>query len=233
MSEKHPGWGGKREGAGRPRTVNTGRHRDTPHRKRPELDSRHPVHVTLRLKEHFRISLRNGKSYRAIRVVLLIMLDQPGFRIVHFSIQSNHLHLLVEADNKQALSEGMRRFGIHAANAIHSSIGGYAGKVFRFRYNARQIKTASHARNAISYVLNNWRRHRRNLDCAGAMKATLDPYATGLSHPPWAQKFRVPDGYEPLPVSPPQTWLLKRGYKRYGEIDPWETPASWEYAWRL
>ena len=224
-------WGGKRDGAGRPRTVNTGRHRDTPHRKRPELDVRHPVHVTLRLQARFKVSLRNGKSYRAIRAVLLIMLDQPGFRIVHFSIQNNHLHLLVEADNKKALSEGMRRFGINAARAIHATIGN-TGKVFAFRYHATQIKTSSHARNAISYVLNNWRRHRRDLDCAGAMKASVDPYASGLSHPTWATKFRIPAGYELLPVSPPRTWLLRDGYKRHGEIDPWEWPANWEYRWR-
>lgn len=148
-----------------------------------------------------------------------------------FAIQKNHLHLLVEAESKRALSEAMRRFGILAARAIHATIGS-EGKVFAFRYHATQIKTARHARSALAYVMNNWRRHGRNLDCAAATKASLDPYASGLSHPPWAAKFVLPAGYEPLPVSPPRTWLLREGYKRHGEIDPWETPAAQEYAWR-
>ena len=194
---------------------------------------RHPVHVTLRLKDRIRMSLRNGKSYKALRAVLLVMLDQPGFRIIHVSIQKNHLHLLIEAKDKRALTDGMHRFGLNAARAINATISG-SGKVFKFRYHATQIKTTWHARSALAYVINNWRRHRADLESAITMKASVDPYASGLSHPAWAARFTaVPAYYEPLPVSQPRTWLLREGYKRHGEVDPWETPAAWEHTWRI
>src|SRR4029077_3078376 len=114
----------------------------------------------LRLKYRY-ANLRNGKIYGVLRRVLLLFLDGATFRIVHISIQTNHLHLIVEAQNRKALSEGMRRFCINAARAINAA-NGDEGRVFAFRYHATQITTARHARTAMSYVLNNWRRHRRD-----------------------------------------------------------------------
>ncbi len=225
--------GGRREGAGRPHTTNTGKFRDTPHRRRPDLDYRHPVHCTLRLDRSLLSSLRNGKSYDAIRATLRKILDRAEtFRIIYFSLQSNHVHVIVEARDRVALSRGMQSFAINAARAIHETVAG-CGKVWKFRYHARQIKSASHARSAVAYVLNNWRRHRRDLECKAAMSAHVDPYASWHAYRPWAEKFSVPVGYEVLPVSAPRTWLLRAGLKGQKRIDEWEIPAMWEHTGRL
>ena len=212
--------GGKRAGAGRKKS---GKKLGGPHRRRPEVSSRHPIHIVLRLN---RIELRQGKTYRALRRVLPRYLGNPDFRIVHLSIQYNHLHLLVEAKSRAVLTSNMRSFAINAARAINAAYAWY-GNVIKHRYHATQITTPRQARNALSYVLNNWRRHREDMRTSRARRAKLDPYATGLSFTGWrgAPKFALPAGYVPLPVSPPRSALLASDWKQYGLIDMFETPG--------
>src|SRR5512138_214261 len=98
--------GGKRRGAGRkPEGPRAG----SPHKARPELNARHPVHVVLRTVAAVR-SLRRRHTYQAIRWATLTTARREDFRIVHLSIQRTHLHLLVEADGKAALALGMQGF---------------------------------------------------------------------------------------------------------------------------
>ncbi|MGE5182947.1 MAG: transposase [Acidobacteriota bacterium] len=214
-------WGGKREGAGRKKT---GMCRDVPHRARPELDARNPVHVVVRMKKERRIGLRRGRLYTRMRKVVVRYLGRDDFRIVHISIQQNHVHLIVEAASTRALTRGMQSFTINAARAInadHSSI----GKVWEFRYHATQIRTARQARNTLAYVLNNWRRHREDFANGRLRTAKLDPYASGLSLGGWTERFALPADYTPLPVSPPRTRLLRHDWKRFGLLDPHEAPG--------
>lgn len=167
--------------------------------------------------------LRCGVTYRALRRVLTRYLGRIDFRIVHISIQRNHLHLLVEAADRRALSRGMQSFAINAARAIQRG----PGNVFAYRYHATQIKTPWHARHALAYVLNNWRRHREDSRSARTIAAKLDPYASGLAFTGWAQRvrFHAPDGYQSLPVSPPATPLFCFDWQQFGLIDVHEVPG--------
>ena len=213
--------GGKRAGAGRKKT---GRNRDAPHRTRPELSSRHPVHVVWRVSKRF-LRLRTGRTYDVIRRVLKLYLGLAEFRVVHASIQHNHLHFLVEAKDRAALTSYLQSLGGRLARAINADLG-RCGKVFVYRYHATQITTARHARNAISYVLNNWRRHREDWADKRAWDAKLDPYASGVSFAGWNRcRFKIPDGYDPLPVSAPRTSLLRDDWQRFGLIDVFEKPG--------
>jgi putative transposase len=148
--------GGFRKGAGRKKT---GKRVGSPHRPRPPLDARHPVHVVLR--SHRKLSWREGRTYRVLRRVLGFYLGNPDFRICHISIQKRHLHLIVEAANRRALTLGMQSFAIRAAHALNNDWGS-CGDVFEDRYHSSQIRTARYARHALAYVLNNWRRHRED-----------------------------------------------------------------------
>ncbi|MGE0547746.1 MAG: transposase [Kofleriaceae bacterium] len=221
-STKKGTWGGARIGTGRKKSQRRG---CVPHRARPALSPRHPVHVVLRVKSGVG-RLRRGRMYRLIRRLLGHYLGRPEFRIVHVSIQSNHIHLIVEAANKRALTRGMQSFAIRCARAIQSETR-YADKVFEARYHATQIITPRQARNALAYVLNNWRRHREDLFNTTTMKASIDPYSSGISFKGWARapRFEIPAGYVPLPVSTPMTRLLTSEWKRFGEIGLFECPG--------
>jgi REP element-mobilizing transposase RayT len=214
--------GGKRPGAGRKKKPGK---KDPAHRTRPELKRYHPVHVVMRVRKGIK-RLRQGRAYTAVRRTLVKCLGLEGFRVCHLSIQANHLHFLVEAMNKKALSEGMRRLNNLAARALNRELG-RTGTLFEFRYHATQIKSPKQARHALAYVLNNWRRHREHATgCERAKVAKIDPYASGLSFDGWSGvQFAVPEDFTPLPVSAPMTWLLREGWKKHGLIDVHEVPG--------
>src|SRR3954470_10051571 len=92
--------GGKRRGAGRPPK---GSRAGSPHKARPELCDRYPVHVTLRVAAAVG-NLRRRCVYQAVREATLTTARREDFRIVHLSIQRTHVHLLVEADDEGALA---------------------------------------------------------------------------------------------------------------------------------
>jgi hypothetical protein len=193
-----------------------------PHRRRPELSPRHPVHVTLRLIEEFP-DLRRRDYYAVVRKVMERYLGREDFRIVHASIQNTHFHFLVEAQGKRALTRGVQSLAINLARALT----GGEGKVFADRYHATQIRTPSQARNALAYVLNNWRRHRQDVGSEALRNSPVDAYSSGVTFRGWsgAPQFVLPHGYSPLPVSMARTSLLRSEWQWFGQIDPFERPG--------
>ena len=220
MNDEPKQHGGARRGAGRRKS---GLRRGGPHRTRPALSSRHPVHVVLRTVRGVP-RLRQACMYEAIRRVLVRYIGLGAFRVVHISIQHNHLHLLVEASGAHSLGRGMQSFAINAARAINAAWG-REGSVFAFRYHATQIKTDRYARNAISYVVNNWRRHREDFFDGTSRCAKLDRFSSAIAFAGWTERFVKPSDYDPLPVSAPETELLRTGWHRFGRIDPYERPG--------
>ncbi len=215
--------GGARPGAGRKKSREL--HFDPSHARRPELSYKHPVHAMLRTLPSVP-RLRQGAGYEAIRAVLLHFGDGNDFRVIHISIQRNHLHLIVEAANKQTLRRGMQRFAIRAARALNAEFE-REGKVFAFRYHAKQITSAHYARNAISYVLNNWRRHRAD-QFNSEMSMPFDHYSSASMFRGWAASCPYKPSLEGLPVSTPRTQLLSFDWEWFGLIDPFEVPGPLE-----
>jgi REP element-mobilizing transposase RayT len=207
-----PTWGGKREGAGRPRKKGA-----VPRNvRRPKLKKGAPVHVTLRVvKEVGR--LRRPAAYGAIQRAVAACLGRDDFRIVHTSIQGNHIHLLVEADDKRALANGMRAFMVSAAQHLNNARG-RRGTVFPARYHAVQLTTPKQVRAALCYVLNNWRRHQEDRAGEPPRAASVDPYSTAILFDGWKDmptKFVIPEGYQPMLACEPRTWLLKVGWRKH------------------
>jgi REP element-mobilizing transposase RayT len=91
------------------------------HKIRPELKATQPVLVTLRIAEELG-RMRTRDVYRAIRWATIAVAERADCRIVHLSIQGNHLHLLVEAQDRTALARGMQAFQISAARHINVEI---------------------------------------------------------------------------------------------------------------
>ena len=146
-------WGGRRRGAGRP--PNPGR-RSVPHRRRVPHVTRCPAHVTLRAVSNLP-SLRDERTFTAIRRALGLA-TKGGFRVFEFSVQTDHLHLLVEADDPTRFERGMRGLTIRVAKAVNRALR-RVGRVWGDRYHARLLRTPREMRNALVYVLNNWRKH--------------------------------------------------------------------------
>ena len=194
----------------------TGRRMDPRHRTRAAVDPRHPVHVVLRVTREVS-NLRTRHAYRAIRRAIDRCRARADFRVVHASIQSNHIHLLVEADDTRALSRGMQGFAVSAAKRLNRELHRRRGDVFAFRYHATALETPTQVRNAVSYIVNNWRHHR----CDRYSTWRTDPYSSAHAIAEW----RVPKHPDQLPVVSPTTWLLTRGYKLADPISPDEVPG--------
>jgi REP element-mobilizing transposase RayT len=217
---RRKGRGGPRPGAGRKRKADAIRHD-----KRPNVSRHKPIHVTLRVCREVG-QLRRAKSYRALRGAVATCLGRVGFRIVHVSIQSNHIHLLIEADHKRELANGVRAFMISATRRLNA-LRARKGAVFIQRYHAVQISSQRQARHALAYVLNNWRRHHEDLTPSLA-KASIDPYSTGVLFDGWDvpfDKFDIPERYEPMLVHAPRSWLLTVGWREHPRIGIREVPG--------
>jgi len=225
--------GGKRRGAGRPPK---GTRAGSPHHERPFLHARYPVHVTLRVVSAVG-NLRRRCVYQAIREATLTTARRDDFRIVHLSIQRTHVHLLVEANDRGALSKGMQGFQISAAKHLNAAISkGKPGPrrrdvVFPDRYHAEIITSPRQARHTLSYCLNNFRKHQEDL-CAPISNWTIDWFSSAVMFPGWQEYgdepflWRGPATYDPLIVYQPRTWLLKEGWKKSGTISYREVPSA-------
>lgn len=214
------GWGGARKGAGRKRA---GTRHDPIHDKRPEVSRHEPQHAVLRTVKALP-RLRTPAIYEAIRGAMAKMLEKPDFRVVHMSIQHNHLHFIVEAENKAALSHGMRALAIRCARAINKVLG-RSGRVFAYRYHATAVSSPRQMRHLLSYVLNNWRRHHEDQRSARARQALIDPYSSALDFTGWKETFAIPHDFSRLPVARAHTWLMNVGWRRHGPISVYEEPG--------
>jgi REP element-mobilizing transposase RayT len=220
--------GGKRPGAGRKRTSPR---KQEPHRTRQEFSRAHPLHVVLRVVAGIG-TLRKRDYYQALRHASFVVLGRPEFRICHISIQGTHVHLLVEADGKDALSRGMKSFNTSAARAINRAIFRRSGvrrrgSVFADRYHREVIDNPRQARNSLAYVLNNWRKHREDA-CGAPAIWKLDAFSTAMAFTGWVEQpvaWIAPPTYQRMAVMVPETWLLRASWESERPISVYEVPS--------
>ncbi len=179
--------GGKRKGAGRPTGTRVS------HATRPQFRHATPVHVTLRVKSHV-WNLRSGRSFRRIAACFARARGRFGMRLIQFSVQGNHLHLIVEANGSESLTRGMQGLTIRIARALNAMMRA-AGKVFGDHYHARLLRSPTELVLAIAYVLGNYARH------FGA--PGVDRYSS-TALPPAARHSLL---------ASPRGWLLNAGWK--------------------
>jgi hypothetical protein len=204
-------WGGVRRGAGRkpsgPRPL-------VSHKPRNRLSRHHPVHVTMRTLPEIP-SLR--AMHAAVRQALVAgsKKEDGSFRLIHFSVLSNHIHMIVEAQDAKALSRGIQGLAIRIAWAVNRAMHRKRGKVFSDRYHDHQLKTARETNHCLAYVLCNYRKHMAE---SGRIlpRGFVDSCSTA----------RYLRGRGDCPLPDPETWLLKSGYRNAGgEIDLSRTPG--------
>jgi REP element-mobilizing transposase RayT len=197
------GWksrGGRRAGAGRPRTS-----RRTAHVSREP--SRNGVfHVTARIARRLP-SLRGTRVVRQIEESFRRGCSRNDFRLVHYSLQRDHVHLIVEASDSRALGRGVRSLLIRVARAANR-IWGRCGAVIGDRYHLHRLRSPREVRNAIAYVLRNACKHLGE----AIVQGRIDPASSGRWF--WRRGTDVPA------VAMPRFWLLATGWMRSGLMEP-------------
>jgi REP element-mobilizing transposase RayT len=205
--------GGKRKGAGRkPKNDEPG----MPHRQRPAKKRGDPLHITVRLADGLP-SLRRGGALEVVLAALSASSDRHGMRIVHYSIQKDHLHLLVEAKDRTCVARGMNALLSPLARALNK-LWVRSGKVFPDRYHDEVISTPTQARNALRYVLQNGKKH-------GAVpQSSIDLCSSAPVFDGWKERPSIAAAPMVAAVAPASTWLLTTGWRRLGLLDIHELP---------
>ncbi|MCA1829663.1 MAG: transposase [Myxococcales bacterium] len=152
-----------------------------PHLPRPEHKARHPVHLTLRVQPGIRYLRAQRQSNVIVDAVGAIQTED--FQVVDYVILGNHLHLIAEAKDVNALSRGLQRLEIRIAKQLNS-LQNRRGTVFVDRYHAHALKTPREVAHATRYLRTNYRHHARE-------------YLPSRWHDPLAAR-----------VAKPRTWLL-------------------------
>jgi REP element-mobilizing transposase RayT len=210
---RFPERGGKRRGAGRKRR---GARARVSHKRRPELAKAHPVLVTVRLRDGLP-SLRDSATFSLLQQAFEAGRERFGFRLVHFSVQSNHLHLLSETEDKQALARGMQGLLVRVARALNRQWR-RTGAVVSDHYHARALRTPREVRNALVYVLQNARKH-------GSIAKGLDRFSSAGVFEGWTDLRQEVRSSAVSMLARARTWLLATGWKRHGLISTTEKPA--------
>src|SRR5687767_223901 len=184
------------------------------HRPRGELKARYPAHVTMKLRAHLPV-LRRKPEYAALRTAFGRGKARFGFRLVHFAILNDHLHLICEAADRDSMRRGVQGLAIRVARALNR-LWRRKGKVFADRYHDHVLRSPRDVRNALAYVMRNAHHH------AAEGRMVQAPHPIDLySSAPWFDGFRERFTIRGLditirPVADPKTWLLTTGWRRLG-----------------
>ena len=160
-------------------------------------------------------SLRSDHVFPAIAVALAAS-SHDAFRVLHFSVQRDHVHLVVEADEPRRFMRGIQGLAIRVARACNRALG-RRGAVWADRYHARLLATPREVRNALVYVLANVKKHVRGV-------RGMDPRSSARWFDGW--RGTVASRSEPSPVATAGTWLARVGWRRHGLIDVEESPRA-------
>ena len=167
-------------------------------------------------------SLREWRTSEAIEGAIRHG-HKEGFRVIHYSIQPDHLHLIVEAEGRRTLMRGVQALAIRTARNLNQRLG-RRGRVFQERYYGRALGTPLEVRRCLAYVLLNFRKHVHR--SAGGDPLSSGRWFDGWSAAPRFDEDRPPDGSERPPIRRALTWLATRGWRRHGLVSPHERPAT-------
>jgi REP element-mobilizing transposase RayT len=180
------------------------------HETRPEVSG--PLHVVLRIKRGLP-ELRTPRALRRLEGAFRGGKEKNGFGLLHYNVERDHLHLVVEVRNKRKLSKGMQGLSIRIAKALNSMWKRRKGAVFADRYFAVALSTARQIWRTVRYVLNNGRKHG-----TWRVKDQPDPYSSGRWFTGWlGAHFCRPTRSSPV--------VAARGFELYWRIDVNEVPG--------
>jgi REP element-mobilizing transposase RayT len=206
--EKVKGWGGKRRGAGRRnRTGEKG------HLKREVINFKLPMHITLKFK---RVYLKNKATLKAFKNAVKEA-KRFALHVVHYSIQNDHIHMIVEAKDNESLARGMMSLKGRFGKIIRGAMGGH-GPVFKGRFHVEVLRSPTRMKYALEYVLLNTAKHMKFFE-------HVAEYSSGWAFKDWRKLLGrrysefIHDqlklyARELEELSSPQSWLAREGWMR-------------------
>jgi len=181
--------------------------------------------VTIRLRRGLP-SLRSRKLVREFRRSLAVACERSEFRVLHFSLQRDHAHFLVEADGTESLARGMKSIAARLARAVNR-VFERVGKVLDGRYHLHLLRTPREVRHALAYVLLNARRHwAKRFGTAPPVR--IDEASSGRWFRGWSRDVPGADVRGSPDVASARTWLARSGWRLHGLIDPGGVPGPGE-----
>lgn len=166
------------------------------------------MHMTLRRRD----DLPSFRRQRVLALVHHLMKTKAdaAFQIVHYSIQSNHIHLICEARDRRVVTRKMQGFMIAFAKRLNKMLGNRRGKVWADRYFARDVVDSRDMHNVLSYVFGNAKKH-------GASNSMFDVFASWWAFPGWDVGV-LTYGIDDWPRPPPRTAMLREWWKLHGPV---------------
>ena len=140
------------KGAGRPRVHDPG----IAHRSRPFLERASSLHLTIKVKA-IKAEMKN-KAVLSMLKRAILNARKKGLKIIHYSLEFDHVHLLVEADDNAELAIGMQSFGVTLSKAINR-MRKMKGAVYKHRYHFRQISSSRELKYVMKYIFSNGVKH--------------------------------------------------------------------------
>ncbi len=127
------------------------------HTKRPYLSKPTSLHLTVKIKKN-KAEIKN-KSVLAILKRAILNARKQGLQVIHYSLEYDHVHLLIEADNNFILAKGMQAFGVTFSKAINR-LKRLKGEVYKHRYHFRRISSSKELKNVMNYIFTNGLKHK-------------------------------------------------------------------------
>ncbi|MBP9682556.1 MAG: transposase [Bacteriovorax sp.] len=178
------------KGAGRPALHDIG----IRHTARPKITRFTALHLTIKVRSN-KADIKSKKILKALHHAIK-RARLKKLKVVHYTLEFNHLHLLIECESHQILHQGMQALGISLAKAINK-IKLLKGSVYKHRYHFRRLATRRELKNALHYIFNNGKKHKRT-------RSILDPYNSLV-----AEK-RIPADVEKIILRSPFLSELRR-----------------------
>jgi REP element-mobilizing transposase RayT len=209
------GWGGARKGAGRKKSENSG----VSHGRRDDFRESHPVHVTMKLLPDLP-SLRKPENFLPV-LKMFEAAQKETFRIVHFTVQGNHMHLLIEAAGKDALARGMTGLAVRISKGLNK-LWERRGTLFADRYHSRVLTKPTEVRNVLDYIFKNRRKH------SGQKSVQLfDSCSSAMLFDGWKEMEARELVGDYRPIVEARSWLVREGWlKAGGKLSVRTSPGS-------
>jgi REP element-mobilizing transposase RayT len=214
-----PEWGGKRKRAGRKRG------RNTSHVGRERVSRHAPMHVTMRLARGLP-SLRKKDRFIVVKAAMELASKRPGFAVIHYSVQHNHLHLMIEAADNKTLARGMQSLSVRIARNLNKLLR-RKGTVFSDRYHLRVLKTPTETRLCLLYILNNSKKHAKQ-DGVPLAPSWVDPFSSASRFDGWLNfpSRYATYGIEPAELPGARSYLLNHAWRKRGLLDIRRVPGK-------